>query len=158
MEVLSRYVGQRLCCSNGAKVALVEKHKLGGICLNYGCIPTKAYLKSAKMYKDIKLCADFELKYKTAFLLIGPPFYHAKIKLLYQLTTGISFLLKKNKIDFYHGFASVLSPCEVQVDTNLLHTQKLIIATGSTAFVPPIPGAQEVYQKAFLKLVKNYYN
>ncbi|MBT1576823.1 dihydrolipoyl dehydrogenase ['Elaeagnus angustifolia' witches'-broom phytoplasma] len=148
------YVAAIKAAQMGAKVALVEKHKLGGICLNYGCIPTKAYLKSAKMYKDIKRYADFGIKVQNGVSFDWSSILSRKNKIVAQLTTGISFLLKKNKIDFYHGFASVLSPCEVQVDTNLLHTQKLIIATGSTAFVPPIPGAQEAYQKGILKTSK----
>jgi dihydrolipoamide dehydrogenase len=148
------YVASIKAAQMGAKVALVEKHKLGGICLNYGCIPTKAYLKSAKIYKDIKRCSDFGIKVQNSVSFDWPSILLRKNKIVTQLTSGVSFLLKKNKVDFYHGFANVLSPCEVQVEKHLLRTKRLIIATGATAFIPPIPGAQESYQKGILKTSK----
>ncbi|WP_349402215.1 dihydrolipoamide dehydrogenase of pyruvate dehydrogenase complex PdhD [Candidatus Phytoplasma solani] len=148
------YVAAIKAAQLGAKVALIEKHKLGGICLNYGCIPTKAYLKSAKVYQTIKYAQDFGI------IISQPPTFNwlsilnRKNKIVDQLTNGIAFLMKKNKIDVYNGFATVLSPNKIQVDEKLLETKNLIIATGSSAFIPPIPGALETYQKNILKTSK----
>ncbi|MBP5836097.1 dihydrolipoyl dehydrogenase [Candidatus Phytoplasma meliae] len=148
------YVAAIKAAQAGVKVALVEKHKLGGICLNYGCIPTKTYLKSAKIYQNVQKANDFGI------IVNQPPSFNwlailnRKNKIVEQLTNGIAFLLKKNKIDLYYGMATALSPQEISVNQDILQTKKLIIATGATAFIPPIKGALESYQKGVLKTSK----
>ncbi|CAM12023.1 Dihydrolipoamide dehydrogenase [Candidatus Phytoplasma australiense] len=148
------YVAAIKASQLGAKVALVEDHKLGGICLNYGCIPTKTYLKSAKVYQTIQHAQDFGITLNQPPTFNWLAIFNRKNKIVNQLTSGIAFLLKKNKVDVYNGFAVPLSPQKIQVNKEILETEKLIIATGATAFIPPIPGALEAYQKNILKTSK----
>src|ERR1700760_611468 len=81
----------------GFKVAVIEKENLGGVCLNWGCIPTKALLKSAQVYQDILHAKDFGI---TA---TGTPEFPAVIKrsrgVADKMSKGVQFLMRKNKID-----------------------------------------------------------
>ncbi|WP_341266413.1 dihydrolipoyl dehydrogenase [Candidatus Phytoplasma fraxini] len=144
------YVSAIKAAQLGAKVALVEKHKIGGICLNYGCIPTKAYLKSAKMFDLAQHIEQFGLQKNNNITFDWLSILNRKNKIVQKLYNGINFLLKKNKIDLYNSFAEVLNPNIVKVGDIELETEKLIIATGSSAFIPPIPGAKESYENKFL--------
>ncbi|WP_017193263.1 dihydrolipoyl dehydrogenase [Vaccinium witches'-broom phytoplasma] len=134
----------------GAKVALVEDHKLGGICLNYGCIPTKAFLKSAKIFDLLKHSKEYGIETNADVEANWTSVLERKNKIVKQLTNGISFLMKKNKIDVYKGFADALSAHQVQVGDKILETKKLIIATGASAFIPPIKGAKEAFKNKYL--------
>ncbi|MDV3182262.1 MAG: dihydrolipoyl dehydrogenase [Candidatus Phytoplasma australasiaticum] len=145
------YVSAIKAAQLGAKVALIEKHKVGGICLNYGCIPTKAFLKSAKVWDLCKNASKFGLNNIGEISFDWKSILQRKDKIVQNLTNGIAFLLKKNKlIDFYSGVAEVVNAYQVVVDNQILHTKKLIIATGSHAFIPPIPGAKESYLDKYL--------
>ncbi|MFR0367842.1 dihydrolipoyl dehydrogenase [Candidatus Phytoplasma palmae] len=135
----------------GAKVALIEKHKIGGICLNYGCIPTKAYLKNAKVFSLFKKAKEFGIDVSVEQLNFNwEDILNRKNKIVNNLTSGIRFLLKKNKVDLYEGFGEALSFDKIKVNNEIIKTKKLIIATGSSAFIPPIPGAEESYNKKYL--------
>ncbi|MDV3147732.1 MAG: FAD-dependent oxidoreductase, partial [Candidatus Phytoplasma australasiaticum] len=129
------YVSAIKAAQLGAKVALIEKHKVGGICLNYGCIPTKAFLKSAKVWDLCKNASKFGLNNIGEISFDWKSILQRKDKIVQNLTNGIAFLLKKNKlIDFYSGVAEVVNAYQVVVDNQILNTKKLIIATGSHAF------------------------
>lgn len=144
------YVSAIKAAHLGAKVALIEKHKVGGICLNYGCIPTKAFLKSAKVFDIVKNIDNYGINKINDISFDWLSILNRKDKIVKQLYNGILFLLKKNKIDLYNSFAEVLTPNLVQVGDKRLETKKLIIATGSSAFIPPITGAKESYENKFL--------
>ncbi|MDO7983606.1 MAG: dihydrolipoyl dehydrogenase [Pigeon pea little leaf phytoplasma] len=145
------YVSAIKAAQLGAKVALIEKHKVGGICLNYGCIPTKAFLKSAKVWDLCKNASKFGLNNIEHISFDWKSVLKRKDKIVKTLTNGIASLLKKNKlIDFYFGSAEVLNAYQVVVNDQVLQTKKLIIATGSHAFIPPIPGAKESYLDKYL--------
>ncbi|KND62672.1 dihydrolipoyl dehydrogenase [Candidatus Phytoplasma phoenicium] len=144
------YVAAIKASQLGAKVALVEEHKIGGICLNYGCIPTKAFLKSAKLFDFLQKIKTFGLNFEGPATFNWDAILARKNKIVKQLTNGISLLLKKNKIDVYDGTAEVFTPQQVKVGEQVLTTKKLIIATGSNAFIPPIPGAQQAYNNKYL--------
>ncbi len=123
----------------GLKTAIVEKSKIGGMCLNWGCIPTKALLESAKKMEAVKGAAAFGIdgidKNKLSFN------WQAALKrsnrIVKRLTKGVEFLLKKNGVDIISGDAEISSQTSVTVDKRLLDTKHIIIATGSR---PEPPG------------------
>ena len=104
------YVGAIRCAQLGLKTAVVEKDKTyGGTCLNVGCIPSKALLESSELY-NIALhdAAPHGIKIKAELDL--PTMLSRKDKIVKDLTQGIAFLFKKNKIDAFRGTGKVLSP------------------------------------------------
>jgi dihydrolipoamide dehydrogenase len=119
----------------GFKVAVVEKENLGGICLNWGCIPTKALLKSAQVYDYLKHVDEYGLKAEA----IDKDF-EAVVKrsrnVAEGMSKGVQFLMKKNKIDVIDGFGKIKTGKKVDVtDTNGKVTEysadNIIIATGA---------------------------
>jgi dihydrolipoamide dehydrogenase len=118
------------------KVALVEREHLGGICLNWGCIPTKAMLRSAEMYEGMKHAADYGLSVQ------GQGFDLAKIversrKIAAQLNDGVGHLLKKNRVTVFDGAAKLAGPGKVQVGKTTLTAKNIILATGARARTLP---------------------
>src|SRR4029079_1747983 len=97
----------------GFKTAIIERESLGGICLNWGCIPTKALLKSAQVYEDIKHAKDFGIQ------ATGTPASPAVIKrsrgVADKMSRGVQFLMKKNKIDVVMGNGKLKSKGQLEV-------------------------------------------
>jgi len=117
----------------GLKTALVEKMYIGGMCLNWGCTPTKALLESAKNYEKTKHIADFGIDGIDVEKL---SFNWTKAKersnrITKKLTSGINFLLKKNGIEIITGTARLGSDHSVYVDDKKITAETIIIATGS---------------------------
>lgn len=119
----------------GFKVAIVEKENLGGICLNWGCIPTKALLKSAQVYDYLKHVDDYGLKAEA----IDKDF-NAVIKrsrgVAEGMSKGVQFLMKKNKIDIIKGFGKIKTGKKVDVTAEdgtvtEYSASNIIIATGA---------------------------
>lgn len=153
------YVAAIKAAQENLKVALIEKENIGGICLNHGCIPTKAILKSAKTYLDFKNAKKYGITVKEESVSVElNDVINRKNKIVKQLTTGVSFLLKKNKVTVYNGLGKVISQNEVLVNDEKLKAKNIIIATGGTAFIPPIKGANEAYKKGFLLTSKELLN
>jgi dihydrolipoamide dehydrogenase len=136
------YVAAIRAAQLGLKTACVEKRgSLGGTCLNVGCIPSKALLESSHLYAEagndfakhgIKI-AKVELDLKAMMA--------RKNKVVEQLTGGIEFLFKKNKVEYVKGTAAITGPGEVTVDGKTkLATKRILIATGSD--VMPLPGVE----------------
>ncbi len=124
----------------GMNVALVEKDRIGGTCLNRGCIPTKALMHSSDIYREAAQGADAGIEIeglKANRKRIG----ERKDEVLDTLRNGISGLVAKKKIDFLTGTAVVTGEHEVMVDGAPVSAKSIIIATGSKPFIPPIPGA-----------------
>jgi dihydrolipoamide dehydrogenase len=128
-------VGAIRAAQLGLKVALVEKSEhLGGTCLNVGCIPTKALLQSAKLWDKLKHMEEegFETgKISFNWLKI----LDKKDKIVDQQRKGLKFLMKKNKIDTYHGVGKLENPTMVAVKTaggmETLKTKNVLLCTGS---------------------------
>lgn len=127
------YVAAIRASQLGFKTAIVEKESLGGICLNWGCIPTKALLKSAQVYEYIKHAKDFGLEAS------GTADFGAVIKrsrgVADKMSKGVQFLMKKNKIDVIMGFGKVQSKGKVEVtkadgSKEVVEAKHIIIATG----------------------------
>ncbi|MHA1311866.1 MAG: dihydrolipoyl dehydrogenase [Candidatus Helarchaeota archaeon] len=128
----------------GAKVALVEKDKVGGTCLNRGCIPTKALYASAKLLEDIlEKGSSFGIEVSD----IKPNFSKAverKNKVVEELVSGVESLLKQNKVSLFHGFGSLVGGQDLNFkikiegnDNTEITSKKVIIATGSAPAMIP---------------------
>ena len=104
------YVAAIRAAQLGHKVLVIDKEKLGGSCLNWGCIPTKTMLITAKHYKDILRSEEFGIVgvQKDEIKVDFKKLLKRKDKVVNQLTTGIKMLFKKNKIDFINGEAMKL--------------------------------------------------
>jgi len=123
----------------GAKVALVEKDKLGGTCLNRGCIPTKALVRSAEVLREAKRASDFGLEIPVVNVNF-PEIMARKSNVVDKLVSGVEQLMKSNKISVYRGTGRILSPQLVRVNDEEIAAKKIIIATGSETTLLPIPG------------------
>jgi dihydrolipoamide dehydrogenase len=118
----------------GLKTVIVEKDKIGGMCLNWGCIPSKSIIESAKLYRKIKHEAS-------SFGITGLDAnnigfdWNQSIKrtnvIVKKLTAGINFLLKKNGVEIINGTAKIISGNSVLIDNRLIEADNVIIATGS---------------------------
>src|SRR5215468_4463791 len=118
----------------GFKTAIIEKEALGGICLNWGCIPTKALLKSAQVYEYIKHAKDFGIEAS------GKQDFGAVIKrsrgVADKMSRGVQFLMKKNKIDVVMGFGKLKGKGQIEVTKadggkQTVEAKHIIIATGA---------------------------
>ena len=127
------YVAAIRASQLGFKTAIIEKESLGGICLNWGCIPTKALLKSAQVYQDIKHAKEFGIEAS------GTPNFEAVIKrsrgVADKMSKGVQFLMKKNKIDVHLGYGKLKAKGQVEVTAadgtkKIVEAKHIIIATG----------------------------
>src|SRR5476649_1050253 len=127
------YVAAIRASQLGLKTAIIEKESLGGICLNWGCIPTKALLKSAQVYEDIKHAKEFGIEAS------GTPDFPAVIKrsrgVADKMSKGVQFLMKKNKIDVVMGFGKIKAKGQVEVTAadgskQVVEGKYIVIATG----------------------------
>ena len=128
------YVAAIRAAQLGSGIVLVEKNLLGGICLNWGCIPTKALLACAEALETIRDAEEYGIKVADPVPDIKA-MVERKEKISEQLRNGIAQLLKANKVEFIQGAASLASPGQVKVETEdgekLIETEKVILATGS---------------------------
>ncbi len=118
----------------GLKTAVIEKESLGGICLNWGCIPTKALLKSAQVFEYINHAEDFGISIKDASADF-PSIIKRSRDVADGMSKGISYLLKKNKVEVLNGFGKVKKGNKVSVIIDGKETEysakHIIIATGA---------------------------
>lgn len=152
------YVAAIKAAQFGAKVALIEKDIVGGICLNHGCIPTKAIIKSTKVYETLKSSKDFGIITNDSVSFDWQAIIKRKDGIVKQLTNGVSFLLKKNKVDVFNGYGEIVDKNKVKVNDQELNTKTIIIATGSSAIIPPIEGAKEAFESGHLLTSKELLN
>ena len=128
------YVAAIRASQLGLKTAIIEKENLGGICLNWGCIPTKALLKSAQVFNYLKKASDYGLKisgYEKDFKSI----IDRSRNISSSMSDGVNFLMKKNKIDIIEGHGKILNGKKVEVENNkkkiIVEADNIIIATGA---------------------------
>ena len=124
----------------GLKVCCIEKReKLGGTCLNIGCIPSKSLLHTSHLYRQAKEMQNLGISFSNLSLDIGK-MLDAKNKSVTSLTDGIDFLFKKNKIVKKRGFGKLISKNKIEVlfedSSEIINAQKIVIATGSEASTP----------------------
>jgi len=142
------YVAAIRAAQLGYNTAVVEKEAIGGVCLNWGCIPTKAMLKTAKVYKQFMHAEDYGLSIndKSSVSIDWDNILKRKDKIVKRLTGGVKGLLKKNGVKVYNGMGTVKDPHHIEVDGEELETKKLIIATGASPAFPPIDGLKEAFE------------
>ncbi len=125
--------------SLGKSVALAEEREIGGVCLNRGCIPTKALLKSAHLYADLKEAQSVGINAKSVSVKLPQMLEHAR-EIEGKLRDGISFLLKKGKVELFPCHATVKAPSVVLAGEEEVSADHILLATGSRPAVIPIPG------------------
>lgn len=128
------YVAAIRASQLGLKVGVVEKAELGGICLNWGCIPTKALLKSAQVFEYVKHAKDYGVTVKDASVNFDDMIKRSR-EVAQGMNKGVQFLFKKNKIDHIAGFGKLKGNKTVEVknekgETNNYSADHIIIATG----------------------------
>ncbi len=128
------YVAAIRASQLGFKTAIIEKESLGGVCLNWGCIPTKALLKSAQVYEDIKHSLEYGIQAS------GTPDFPAVIKrsrgVADKMSKGVQFLMRKNKIDVVLGYGKLKAKGQIEVTAadgkvTLVEGKHIIVATGA---------------------------
>ena len=127
-----------------ARVTLIEKHKLGGDCLNYGCVPSKAIIRSAKFLSHIARSKEFGIRQADA------EFDFAEV--MERVQRVIRQIEPHDSIERYNGLgvdivigeARITSPWTVEVNGNTIRTRNIVVATGGQPFVPPIEGIDQV--------------
>lgn len=133
-----------ICAATKAKVALIEKHKMGGDCLNTGCVPSKALIRSAKFVKEAQMAEQL------GFKPVKPEFDFAQV--MERVQRVIAEIEPHDSIERYTGLgvdcisgaAKILNPHEVEVNGQILTTKNITVATGARPFVPGIPGLSDV--------------
>ena len=139
----------------GLKTAIVEKESLGGVCLNWGCIPTKALLKSAQVFEYLKHAGDYGLSVKEYDKDFDAVVNRSR-DVAAGMSKGVQFLMKKNKIDVLNGHGKILAGKKVSVTldgkTEEYSAKNIIIATGARSReLPSLPQDDEKiigYRKA----------
>ncbi len=121
----------------GFKTALVEKESLGGICLNWGCIPTKALLKSAQVFEYLNHANDYGLNIKE-FSSDFKAIISRSRNIAEGMSKGVKFLMKKNKIDVINGYGKIKPDKVVDVDGIEYQADHIVIATGARSRILPI--------------------
>ena len=147
------YLAAERAAQGGLKVCLFEKRALGGVCLNEGCIPTKTLLNSAKMYRHATESAAFGVKAENV------TFDHAQVvkrkeKVIKTLVSGVGMTMSANKVTVVNGVATVNGKQDgkfvVSAEGKDYSADRLILACGSEAVVPPIPGVKEGVESGFV--------
>ncbi len=150
------YVAAIRAAQLGQRVALVERDNLGGTCLNWGCIPTKALLKNASVVETIKHANDFGIQIEKFSADFGKAIDRSRV-VSNRLVKGVEFLMKKNKIEVVKGEAMLTARDRVEVkpDGRALTAKNIIIATGARPVsIPglPIDGKSVITSREALEL------
>ena len=136
------YVGAVRAAKHGLKTAIIEKESsLGGTCLNWGCIPTKTLLKSAKVIHTIQDAEKYGVKTDGMSFDFGK-IMGRKDKVVKRIVKGVDYLMKSNKIDVISGEASFINANTVKTPQGNISGKNILIATGASPARPPIPGLE----------------
>ncbi len=139
------YVAAVRAAQLGAKVTLVEEDKLGGTCVNRGCIPTKFLLRSVETYHSLKSTERYGISVSGASIDLTK-MQAGKTKVVTLLASGVGGLLYSNKVDVKNGRARLNSVKQVEIEAGqdkkeIIDAAKIIIATGARPIALPVPGA-----------------
>ena len=135
------YVAAIRAAQLGLKTAIIEKEELGGVCLNWGCIPSKSLLKNAEIVSYFKRADEFGLKMDNFHADYSVAIDRSR-KVVDRNTKGVAFLLKKNEVDLIQGAGKItgIGKVEVAPDGNVIEAKNIIIATGARPrSIPPLP-------------------
>src|SRR3990172_2982163 len=127
----------------GHRVAIIEKKDLGGLCLNLGCIPSKAILKAADLFRLMKRAGDYGLSADNVSVDYARVVARSR-KVAQRLSKGVEFLMKKNKVATWKGAARLNGPTRVLVERPAaeggpveIAADRMILATGTEPRAPP---------------------
>ena len=141
-----------LSAKRGFSVALFEERSLGGTCLNEGCIPSKSFLKSAKIVDSINHSKEFGILVDN-FSIDQSLVVERKNAVVNKLVMGVRGGLRKNKVKLFFSHANILQKdgdvFAVESDGKIFGANKLVIATGSEVIIPPIKGVEEAIRSSF---------
>ncbi|MFP3391966.1 dihydrolipoyl dehydrogenase [Brevibacillus sp. SIMBA_040] len=141
------YVAAIRASKEGKRVALIEADFVGGTCLNRGCIPSKTLLHSAGVIDQIRKASSWGIETGEVTFSMEKMMAR-KNQVIMRLRTGITSLLKAGKIDLLQGFGEVNADKSIRVrigeEVQTIQASSIILATGSTPAVPPIPGLADV--------------
>lgn len=137
------YVAAIRASQLGLKTAIIEKESLGGICLNWGCIPTKALLKSASVFQYLSHASDYGITVNNPKIEFDKVVKRSR-GVADGMSKGIQFLMKKNKIDVYMGYGVLTSNTTIELDADgkkqILEAKNIILSTGARAnALPTLP-------------------
>lgn len=137
------YVAAIRASQLGAEVTLVEKRDLGGVCLNRGCIPTKALLQSARVAAAVCKSAEFGVRSKIE-TIDWETVVSKKNRVVKSLHTGLSSVIAAQGIEVIQGEGTMITPTEIRVETRqgpvTIKSETTLLATGTTPAIPSIPG------------------
>lgn len=137
----------------GMDVLLIEKKFIGGVCLNEGCIPSKTFLNSAKIFDYARHGEKYGVT-TTGAAIDQKAVIERKNKVVRNLVAGIKSQLKANHVTVKDGLGEIVGRTgniiSVKVGTEVFESSKLLIATGSEAIVPPIPGVKEGFEAGYV--------
>jgi dihydrolipoamide dehydrogenase len=138
------YVAAIKAAHLGLKAVLIEKDKLGGVCLNKGCIPTKALVSTAELINHLQRAGEFGIQVKD-YSIDFPAIMKRKDLITRRLSSGVEQLMKANQVRVVKGEGQIIEPGKVEItDTagqkEVIKTKNIIIATGSSVMKLPIPG------------------
>ncbi|RZI01460.1 dihydrolipoyl dehydrogenase [Staphylococcus condimenti] len=137
------YVSAIRAAQLGLNTAIIEKQYMGGTCLNVGCIPSKLLLEYGTKVHDIKLADTWGIQ--TDHLNIDfSKLTKRTNSVISNLTNGVAHLLKQNKVKVFNGEARINEDLTIQIDHQTIQAKDILLATGSTPFVPPIDGLDKV--------------
>ncbi len=155
------YVAAIRAAQLGLKTAVVEKDELGGTCLNWGCIPTKAWVGTAHLYEQIKRAKEYGIEVGEP-KIVWPALVERKNKIVKQLTGGVKQLLAGRGVDIHHGVATLTGANRIAVAAAAggaleLTTDHVVLATGAHAWMPPgwaLDGERVIGSKEALDLTR----
>jgi len=138
------YVAAIKAAHLGLKAVLVEKDKLGGVCLNRGCIPTKALVSTAELLNHLQRAEEFGIQVKDCSFDF-PAVMKRKDLITRRLSSGVELLMKANQVRVVRGEGQILEPGKVEITDSagkkeVIKTKNIIIATGSSVMKLPLPG------------------
>lgn len=140
------YVAAIKLAQAGQKTLLVEKEAFGGVCLNEGCIPTKALLASSHVIDILKSAGKYGVDVDlNGYKLNWPVMQTRKTQVVDKLVNGIGFLMKKNQITTVKGEAKAIDQHHIEVNGTKYHFKNLVIATGSNPRRLALPGFERAY-------------
>lgn len=140
------YVAAIRAAQLGAKVMCVEKEYLGGTCLNWGCIPSKAMIASVEKYQETKKADQLGVTISGEVGFNFDKIMERKDKIVQTQRGGVGYLFKKNKVEHVEGFASFKDPHTIEVDKDgtkrTIRAKNFILAMGSSVIHIPVPGLE----------------
>ena len=146
------YVGAIRAAQLGMNVALVEKNKMGGMCLNWGCIPSKAYIETAKLFARLAKAKSFGIEgVKAKDIMVNwKKMVSRKDRIVMRLVKGVEYLMKKNKVTIINGEARFTGKDKIQVSESEYSADKFLICTGSRP--EEFPYADKVDEKKLVEI------